>query len=190
MWMAQREAEGTPGPSDEALFLSYKEGDEAAFDLLFERYRGPMTSYAWRMVRRREEAEEVCLEAFCRVLEGAWRPGGSLRSFLFTVVHRLCIDRLRKRRRLLPLFPWTPRPAASSVAPDQALEADQRTRKVEAALGRLPEKHRAVLLLYYRQELSSREVAEVLGCEDQQVRSRLSYARKLLRAQLDEEVWP
>lgn len=171
--------------SDEDLFHAYKKGDDDAFAALFERHRGSLTSYAWRMVRRREEAEEVCIEAFCRVLEGSWRPGGSLRAFLFTVVHRLCIDRIRKRKRVIP-FPGTRREEPTDyTTPEHAVEADRRARAVEKAMARLPETHRAVLLLYYQQEMPSREVAEVLQCTDQQVRSRLSYARRLLRDELE-----
>ena len=71
------------------------------------------------------------------------------------------------------------------MAPQAALEAEsQRTRLLEA-VQQLPPEHRAVLLLYYSQELPSKEVAAALGCTDQQVRSRLSYARRKLREILE-----
>jgi len=57
---------------------------------------------------------------------------------------------------------------------------------LERAIAALPEAHRAVVLLTYRHDLTSREVAEVLGCGDQEVRSRLSYARRLLRERLED----
>jgi RNA polymerase sigma-70 factor (ECF subfamily) len=158
-----------------------------AFETLFERHKGSLTSFAWRMLRRREEAEEVCLEAFTRVIEGAWRPGGSVKSFLFTIVHRLCVDRLRARRRVIPLFPGARDEEPDEETPERVLVADERSRRIERALAQLPEGHRAVLLLYYQEELASKDVAEILGVDDQQVRSRLSYARKLLKQQLDDE---
>ncbi len=185
----QRTAPGPavgPGASDEALMAAWRAGDERAFRVLFERYRGRVTNYAWQMVRRREVAEEVCLEAFCRLVEGAWRPSGSFRSFLYTVVHRLCLDALRRRSRrdraLLRLRVPRPEPPG----PDAMTQDAQQRAQLTDALAALPEEHRAVLLLYYHQELRSREVAEVLGLEDHQVRSRLSYARRLLRQQLAE----
>ncbi|MBW1877587.1 MAG: sigma-70 family RNA polymerase sigma factor [Deltaproteobacteria bacterium] len=187
MLMADRLPEPGPDLSDEALFLAYKDGDEQAFARLFERYRGRLTSYAWRMVRRREEAEEIALEAFCRVLEGSWRPGGSLRAFLYTVVHRLCIDRLRQRRRIIPLFPDAHDARSESVTPEGHAMQTERLRQLERAMAKLPEAHRSILLLYYNEDLPSKEVAEILGCDDQQVRSRLSYARKLLRKLLESE---
>ena len=69
---------------------------------------------------------------------------------------------------------------------DDALADADEARRLTAAMDALGEEHRAVLLLYYSQELPSREVAEILGCSDQQVRSRLSYARRKLREQLEE----
>ena len=77
MWVAALPS-ARPGPADETLLIAWRRGDEVAFETLFERHKGPLTSFAWRMLRRREEAEEVCLEAFTRVIEGAWRPGGSV----------------------------------------------------------------------------------------------------------------
>lgn len=176
------------GPTDEALIEAWSNGDHPAFNLIFERYRDRVVGYCWRMLRNPEEAEEIATEAFCRVLEGAWRPGGSFRAFLFTVAHRLCIDRLRRRERTLRFERLWRAATAPSTSPEQLVSADEQQRAVEAALGDLPPDHRAVVLLYYGQELRSREVADILGCSDQQVRSRLSYARKRLREILPDDL--
>jgi len=186
MWVVAKLPSARPGPADETLLLAWRKGDEGAFETLFERHKGPLTSFAWRLLRRREEAEEVCLEAFTRVIEGAWRPGGSVKSFLFTIVHRLCVDRLRARRRVIPLFGRRD-DEGHDVTPEKALVAGEESRRVERALAKIPEGHRAVLLLYYQEELPSKDVADILGIDDQQVRSRLSYARKLLKQHLDDE---
>lgn len=172
------------GPGDAALMLAFREGDHAAFNLLFDRYRDRVISYCWRMLRNQEEAEEVALESFCRVVEGAWSPKGSFRAFLFTVAHRLCLDRLRKRQRTLRFARLWRAAGAERSTPEQSVAFDERRTALEAALADLPEAHRATVLLYYGQELRSQDVARIMGCTDQQVRSRLSYARKRLRAEL------
>ena len=81
--------EPPPPTADDVLIARWRAGEPDAFEQIFNRYRDRLTAYAWRMVRRRELAEELCLEAFARVVAGAWKPTGSFRSFLFTVVHRL-----------------------------------------------------------------------------------------------------
>jgi len=177
-------ARDADGPDDAALMARFRKGDHTAFNRLFDRYRDRVVSYAWRMLRNQEEAEEVALEAFCRVVEGAWSPGGSFRAFLFTVAHRLCIDRLRKRQRTLRFVRLWKAAEGRTVTPEESVSTDQQHRALEEAIASLPEPHRAAVLLYYGQELRSKEVAEILGCSDQQVRSRLSYARKRLRTLL------
>ena len=173
--------------TDEALLLDFeRSGNESSFNALFERYHARVIGYAWRMVGRREEAEEICLEAFARIAEGRWKPTGSLRSFLFTVAHRLAVDRLRRRQRAFAAEPALIHSAGHPATPEDDALGDEDRVRLERALLALPEDHRSVLLLYYGQELGSREVAEVLGCTDQQVRSRLSYARRLLREQMEE----
>jgi RNA polymerase sigma-70 factor (ECF subfamily) len=172
--------------TDEQLIGRFRGGDDRAFEVVFLRYRDRTISYAWRMLRRREEAEEVALEAFTRIVNGAWQPKGSFKSFLFSVVHRLCIDRLRRRSRVARLLPKAFVGMGSDESPETALIEDERRRDVEAALTNLGEDHRAAVLLYYGQEMRSKEVADILGCSDQQVRSKLSYARRRLRVLLDE----
>jgi len=171
---------------DEALLLAYQQGEAAAFAELFERYRGRAHGYALRMLRRPELAEEACTDAFCRLLEGRWQPGGSVRSFLFTVLHRRCLELLRRRSTHDRLsHKLAPEPVQPEV--DDALQLAGDQARLRAAMDELKPEHRAVLLLYYAQELPSREVAVVLACSDQQVRSRLSYARRKLRQLLEED---
>lgn len=171
---------------DEALIRAFGSGDEEAFSVLFLRYRDRVLSYAWRMTGRREDADEICVEAFTRVAQGTWRPTGSFRGFLFTMVHRLALDRLRRRGRASRAVDRLERePTPPAPDPEALAATDEERARVDRAMAALPEAHRAVLLLYYGQDLSSREVAEILGCDDQQVRSRLSYARRLLRQELE-----
>lgn len=174
-----------PGAVDDAeLVAAWHAGDERAFAVLYERYRERVTSYAWRMLKRREEAEEVCTDAFCRVVEGRWKPTGSFTSYLFTVVHRLCLDRIRRRSRGQRVFQLLRFGHSPVESPEDVFSQGQQKRSLEAALEELPEEHRATVLLYYGQELCSKEVATALGCSDQQVRSRLSYARRKLRTHM------
>lgn len=173
-------------PDDATLVAAWQQGDARAFEALFDRYRGRALAYATRMLRRPERAEEVCTDTFCTVLEGRWRPTGSFRSYLFTVLHRNCLMALRRERTRTRLaFKLFQRPEPPS--PERDLAAADASERLHAAIDRLGPDHRSVLLLFYAQELPSREVAEVLGCTDQQVRSRLAYARRTLRTLLEED---
>lgn len=172
---------------DHLLEHAAARGDAAAIDALWRQHAGAATGYATRILGRVEEAEEVVNDAFMKVVAGRAKADRSFRSYLFTAVHRACLDVLRKRkvrRRLWPVISATYTPPPT---PDLALDAAGEHAALERALAKLPVQHRSAVLLYYREELSSAEVGEVLGLTDQQVRSQLSYARRTLRALLAEE---
>lgn len=168
---------------DATLYAAHQAGDPDAFGALWRRHQAPVLGYATRMLGAAEEAEDLVHEAMLRAATGRWTPSGSFRGWLLTVVHRMCLDTLRRRQRWSLLPRWLVREEPPAV--DAALMHDQAQAGLERALAQLPEEHRAALLLYYGQELPSKEVAEILGWEDHQVRSRLSYARKRLRELLE-----
>ena len=170
--------------TDEELAADHAAGDSSAFDLLFERYRGRVYGYARRMLGRAEEADEVTAQTFVRILEGRYRPVGRFRSYLFAVAHRACLERLRRRRTADKYLPWL-RIAAPSRTPEEVAVLGDDQRRMDRAIATLPEEHRTVLLLYYGQELASREVAAIVGCTDQQIRSKLAYARRKLREAME-----
>lgn len=175
---------------DEHLVAAFVAGDEGAFAALYARYDARITGYALRMLGRREDAEEVCTEAFVRLVERRWRPVGRVRSFLFTVAHRLCLDHLRRRNRrarLMSMFGAAPAPVPTA---EELLGGSERDRALAKAIEGLPEGHRAVVLLTYAEGLTSPEVAEIVGATEQQVRSKLAYARRLLRDVLEVSVEP
>ncbi|MEN0063480.1 MAG: sigma-70 family RNA polymerase sigma factor [Myxococcota bacterium] len=170
---------------DHELVARFRAGDEQAFTALYERYNARITSYAARLLGAREEGEEMCTEAFLRVVQGRVKPTGSFRAYLFTVVHRLCIDRLRwrgRRDRVLQLIGRAP-PEREDI--ELRTATNERQRHLHRAIARLSTHHQAVVLLTYVEGLTSPEAAEVLGWTDQQVRSKLAYARRLLRRELE-----
>ncbi|MCA9566306.1 MAG: sigma-70 family RNA polymerase sigma factor [Myxococcales bacterium] len=170
-------------PSDSDLLRAFQAGDDGAFETLYARWQGPALRYASRMVGV-EEAEEIVTDAFVTVVRGKAAPTGSFRSYLFTVVHRRCLDRLRRRKtRATRLHLLVPTPETPDL--DGSIDRHREVERLERAVATLPETHRATLLLYYGEGLPSAEVAEILGIADQQVRSRLSYARKALKAALE-----
>src|SRR5262249_21659542 len=141
----EQAVEPTP---DDGLEAAFAAGEEGAFEALYRRWAPPVTGYALRMLGRREDAEEVCVETFTRALEGRWRSTGSLRSWLFTVAHRACLERIRRRRltdRVLALFGAGR--SHDDDSPEVAVLRDERDQRLERAIGELPPEHRAAILL-------------------------------------------
>ncbi|NCG17541.1 MAG: sigma-70 family RNA polymerase sigma factor [Rhodobacterales bacterium] len=175
---------------DVALLDAWKCGDEQAFTELVHRHGRGLKGYALRILGNSEHAEDVYAETFVRVARSnvQWTDRGTVRGWLFTIAHRLCLDELRRRKTRQAAYPhlvhlqiqraWTPGPEAK-------VEAGRRVVQLEEALRLLPETHREVVLLRAVHGLSAKEAADVLECTPSQVDSRLAYARKQLRVWLE-----
>ena len=182
--VVQEAAASAASVHDNVLIAQAGAGDRAAWAALVGRYLGPITGYAWHMLGDRGEAEDIAQETFLRLMGKAvaWDAEGdaTLRTWLYRVAINLCTDRRRKHMPvLMDELPDLPDGGARAVD-----EGYDRTRVVRDALGRLPERQRAVLALVYYQGLSNGEAAEMLKTSVEAVESLLSRGRRALRAAL------
>ena len=169
---------------DSELIVRAGAGDRAAWAALVDRYLASIVAYAWYMLGDRGEAEDIAQETFIRFMGkvASWDGEGaaSLKTWLYRVAINLCIDR---RRKVMPIpvesLPETPTGGAGEV--DGRYD---RARWVAEAVGRLPERQRAVLALVYYQGMSNGEAAEMLKLSVEAVESLLARARRALRATL------
>jgi RNA polymerase sigma-70 factor (ECF subfamily) len=150
--------------------------DHAYFESLFSTFQQPILSYLYRLLGDAARAEEVCQEVFTR----AYRARRSMdqvenvRAWLYRIATNAARDQLRRRRLLtwLPLFDEDP--ALLVESPEaSALE----THAVEQALRKLKPDLRVPLVLYSCQELSTQEIANVMGISQDAVKQRLVRAR-------------
>jgi RNA polymerase sigma-70 factor (ECF subfamily) len=176
---------------DEALLGAWMSGREAAFSELVSRHGPAVKGYALRMLQSPQQAEEVYVEAMVRLarLASRWERRGTVRAFLFTAAHRLCLDILRQRRVHAAAVPHLvdlaqARPPAPS--PEAVALLGERAQALETALARLAPEHREVLLLRVVHGLSAAETGHALGLTPAQVDSQLSYARRQVRSLLAE----
>ncbi len=176
--------------SDDELMRAAGAGDRAAFGQIVARHLGRMTAVASRITGNRGDAEEIVQEAFLRAwlkaptwLDRADRAGGAaLTTWLGRVVVNLCLDR---KRRSVPL----PLEAAAEVAdpsPDAfiATASGETAARVATAVGVLPERQRAAIVLCHYEGVSNIEAAEMLDLTVGALESLLVRARKTLRAAL------
>jgi RNA polymerase sigma factor (sigma-70 family) len=174
--------DNTRAPEDELLVVRCQLGERQAFDDLIDRWHIPLWKYARRLTGDDDAAKEVVQDVWLRVLRGIHRlrDGSRLRAWLFGIARRTLTDRLRAQYA---------RPAMSDVdltdvawaAPD---DLESELAALEHELARLPITEREVLTLFYLQELSLAEIAEVLDVPAGTVKSRLFRARQLLRREL------
>lgn len=177
--------------SDLELLQRSRWKQQDAFAELVARYGSSVKGYAYRMLRCSETAEDVYVDTFERLLRKRddWKAQGSVRSLIFTIAHNRCIDLLRKRKRqreALPHLVHIEQNRRVQPSPEGRAALNQLADALEIAIGRLPAAHREVLLLRTVHGFSGQDVAQMVGLDEGQVRSQLSYARKELRRHLAE----
>ena len=173
--------------SDEDLMLRLqRRRDEDAFNSLFARYRVPITSYLYRLVGKRSEAESLAQEAFLRVLQKADRYQYPKRfsTWFYTISRNLATDFLKKKRAVVPddfqsLSESRLGPAQGGA--EQEAADHEELRQLISALQELPVTYREVVVLRSLQELSYREIAAIVGCPESTARSRMDYGLDYLR---------
>ena len=144
--------------------------------------------FAVALCHDRTAAEDLVQETYLRALSAGHRPapGDNVRSWLFTILHNVWRNELR-RRRPTPLDDAVATLPAPGDSPVEALRRTEDRQRVRRAIAALPEAFRAVVLLRCVEGFSYRDVAEIVGCPAGTVMSRLARARSLLRKSLSSE---
>ncbi len=170
--------------ADAELMRRVAGGDDAACRQLVVQHASQMLGLAHRMLGDQAFSEDVVQEAFLRLWRQArrWRPDARVATWLYRVVHNLCIDELRTRRKLSDEEP--PDRADTADGPMMIEHRGQVARQVNAAIADLPPRQRAAITLVYHQEMSNIEAAAVMDVTVEALESLLVRARRKLRQQL------
>jgi RNA polymerase sigma-70 factor, ECF subfamily len=193
---------------DRSLLARAATGDADALEALMTRYSARVYRLAYGITRSVSDAEEVVQDVFLQIVnKGAGFEGrAALGSWIYRITTNLSLNKRRGKRHevetsldeLLPTYlPDGHRGgerafvvADWSAMPDGELLAGESRRVLEAALDRLPEHYRAVLVLRDVEELSNEEVARVIGDSLAAVKTRLHRARMALREELTRHFRP
>ena len=173
------------GASDEDLMQRIAQGNEPAFRLLARRHAAAAIRLARRVTGNHADAEEIVQEALLRVWVNAprWRPLAAFRTWFYRVVVNLCLS--RRRRAPFVALDEIAEPVDPALAPSDALERRQTDRLVAAAIGELPDRQRAAIVLTYDEGLSNAETAAILETSVSGVEALLVRAKRTLREKLD-----
>jgi RNA polymerase sigma-70 factor, ECF subfamily len=186
--------------SDVQLMLDVKAGDEQSFELLLQRYRTPLVNFLYRMVRAREEAEDLAQEVFLRVYRARkdYVPSAKFTTWLFRIATNLALNSVRDNRyQRMEVSLDAPVTVDAEDGDEKALDIAEKhpnieqylveeTRKkmIRHAIDKLPEKQRAAVLLHKYQELDYGDIAKILECSESALKSLLFRAYETLRVEL------
>ncbi len=186
--------------SDESLMLRYRDGDVRAFELQVTRHRKALYNFILRFVRDTAQAEDVTQETFLRLVKGAdaYERQAKFTTWLYTIARNLCVDAARrgKHRKAASLdAPIGDEDGSASLldlvadggaAVDRQAQSRELAVRLRQAIEALPDEQREIFLLREVADLQFNEIANVVGCPENTVKSRMRYALEKLREALEE----
>ncbi len=175
----------TGEPSDDDLVRMFKAGDGSAFSELYRRHRQKIMNFAFRMIGDRDLAADALQETFGYLFRKIpeYRPEAKLSTLLFKAARSICLNMISSRRRLPSKVEDAESIAGGGDPSSQAEESDL-AEKAAAALGRLPEIYREVIILRVLDGMACSEIAEVLGIPEGTVKSRAHNGLEMLRGKM------
>lgn len=188
--------------SDEALMLRYRDGDVRGFEVLLARHRQAIYNFILRFVGQAAQAEDLLQETFIRVIgsRAHYEPQAKFTTWLYTIARNLCIDAARRGqlRRAASLDAPLAGDGESNdrclldVLPDPGAAVDQRLIdrqvgwRIEQSIQTLGEEQREVFIMRELLDLPFAEIASIVGCSENTVKSRMRYALNKLREKLND----
>jgi RNA polymerase sigma-70 factor, ECF subfamily len=185
--------------TDQELVLRAQAGSEAAYRELLGRYQRPVFSLIFRMVRDREQAEDLAQETFVKVFNniGRYDPRYKFSSWIFKIASNQTIDFLRKkepatvsldgsRHAETPEQVEATRITAESrdATPEEFVEAKELGAEIERAIGELRPDYRTAILLRHVEGRAYEEIAEIMEIPLGTVKTYIHRARSELRETL------
>ncbi|HEX8393964.1 MAG TPA: sigma-70 family RNA polymerase sigma factor [Longimicrobium sp.] len=185
--------------SDHELVTRAQQGSEKAYRELLGRYERPVFSIVYRMIRDREQAEDLAQETFVRVFNHIDRydPKYKFSSWIFKIATNLTIDHIRRKElntvsidgsRNATTADQIEATAITIISPDEnpeeLLEAKELGEEIEEAIGRLRPEYRAAILLRHVEGREYQEIAEIMGLPLGTVKTYIHRGRNELRDSL------
>ncbi|MDV2887045.1 RNA polymerase sigma factor SigW [Alkalihalophilus pseudofirmus] len=177
------------------IILEIKQGDEQAFAELVELYKDKVYQVAYRMVGNAHEAQDVAQEAFLRAYTNLDRfdTNRKFSTWIFRIATNVAIDRLRKKKPDFYLqdqvqgsrdLTYESQLAASDDLPEEQIVTAEMQEWVQGEINRLPVKYRTAIILKYLEDLSLKEISEIMDLPVSTVKTRIHRGREALRKRM------
>jgi len=186
--------------SDQQVIELARNGRESAYRELIGRYQRPVFSLIYRLVRNREQAEDLAQDTFIKVLNALDRydPSYKFSSWIFKIAHNTALDQLRRRepdtlsldgsphaRTADEVEATTVTAVATDENPEQYTSSREVGREIEHALGMIRVEYRTAIVLWHIEGRPYEEIAEIMGLPLGTVKTYIHRGRKELRQHLE-----
>ncbi len=171
--------------SDEELMSLLAEGNCKAFDAIYDRYSKKILNFLYRLLNfDYDKAQDMLQEVFLKIIEKPtmFNTDRKFSPWIYAIALNLCRNEFKRTARHESFA--EEQNLSGLVSEDLSFETAEFERVLESELGLMDLSHRTAFLLRYKEELSLKEIAEVMDCPVGTVKSRLFYALKNLSEKL------
>ena len=179
---------------EEELVRQIASGDQKAFERLFKMYYKRLCQFAFLIIRSKERSEEAVSDVFMNVWIKREQliPERNIRSFLYTAVHNQAINYLQRDNpvhsqddiNVYELEMPSPEPAA-----DEAIDRELFRERLQQAFDQLPERCRLITRMYFNDQLSYKEIAEILQLSRKTVEAQIAIATQKIKEIFEKRRW-
>ena len=179
------------GLNDNEIISKVLSGDHQAYAILVNRYQNYVFTLTLRMIKSREDAEEVAQDVFIKAYKylSDFRGASKFTTWLYTIVNNTCITFLRKKkldiRSLDNEHVFATADNIDSGIRANMVEQKSKVAMVNDAIGLLGTDDAQIITLFYKGEQSLEEIAEILGLETNTAKVRLHRARTRLKEKME-----
>lgn len=183
--------------NDQILINQIIDGDTNAFSVLVDRYKDLVFTLALRMLKNREEAEEVAQDTFIKTYKSLdkFKGDSKFSTWIYRVAYNTCLDRIKKNKKYLNDVEINELTAHQVKTIDNALdriEAKERKEAIQQCIEQLSSEDSFLLTLYYFDDLSLDEISKIVGITANSIKVKLFRCRKklasILKSQLEPEI--
>ena len=173
------------------------EGNTNAFAELVNRYKDLVFTLSLKMLKNREEAEECAQDTFVKIFRSLDKFKGESKfsTWIYKITYNNCLDRLKKYKKknmLVEINEFTEHQVRSLMNVVDSIEETERKHMIKKCLDQLPADESFLLTLYYFNEHSLKEIATVMGINENNVKIKLFRSRKklagILKSNLEPEI--
>lgn len=170
--------------SDEELAVLIRNGSEKAFNVIYERYSAKLLNFICRLLNDKDKSQDLLHDVFLKLIEKPelFNPDKKFSTWLYTITINLCRNEHKRGAKFESLDDEFI--ALNIGIQDTLFDIAEFNRLLEMELLSMDISHRSVFIMRFREGLPVREIAEILGCPEGTVKSRIHYSLKNLSDKL------
>ncbi|GAA0726547.1 RNA polymerase sigma factor [Aquimarina litoralis] len=181
--------------SDQYYINQVLEGDANSYGILVQRYQSLVYTVVYRMVKNKEEAEEIAQDTFVKAYQSLvnYRGESKFSTWLYTIAYRKSLDAIKVKKRFVSTELIEEISEGEIGMVNDALnylQTKERKKIIADSILKLPEEEAAIVTLYYFEEKSVKEIKEIVGLTEENIKIKLYRSRKKLYSVLRHYVSP